>query len=77
MHTAINLVLGVLAFRAFSFPKAYLYAILALAAVGGAIELLQFYSPNREPAFSDLAANLLGIGIAAVLSAVLHSREVG
>ena len=75
VHATINLVLGLLAFRAFSFPRPYMLVLVGLVAVGGSIELLQSFSPNREPAVSDFAANLFGIAVAAVLAKLLHSRR--
>ena len=74
-HATINLVLGLLALKAFSFPRGYAAALLGLAFVGGAIELLQSFSPNREPAVSDLVANLAGILLAAGVAWGVRKRQ--
>lgn len=63
-HAAINLVLGLVAAKAFPASRAFLYALLALLGVGGAIELLQTFSPNREPSLADFLADAAGLAVA-------------
>jgi VanZ family protein len=63
-HAALNLTLGLVAQRAFAFPRPFLYVLAGLSAYGGLIEVIQGFLPGRDPSLEDFAANSLGLGLA-------------
>ncbi len=54
---------------------ARLAVLLALLAFGGAIELLQLQVPNRSGEWSDLGADVIGLGLGATLALLWPRRR--
>ena len=73
-HAAINLILGAIAYKAFSYPRPFAAALVGLLAFGGIIEVVQSFVPNREPSFADFLADLVGVAIAAGSAHVAAKR---
>jgi len=76
-HALINLLLGAIAYKAFSFPRAFLLALAGLVVLGGAIELLQHFSVNREPSWVDFLADLGGIAFAGLVALLIEKVRGG
>ncbi len=53
-----------------------LWVVLALGAYGGLIELVQTQIPGRQGEWSDLLADMLGVGLGLLLTAALRGRAV-
>ena len=63
-HSLMNLALGVVAQRAFAYPRPFLLVLAGLAGYGLLIEFVQGFVPGRQPSLLDFAANSLGLVIA-------------
>lgn len=65
-------ILGGLAFRE---PRRLLYLFITLCAMGGAIELLQAFSPGRTPELADAIADAVGAGAGILVALPLALRR--
>ena len=78
LHGQNDLLLHALAFGALMVPLVLLFdlisAVLIASSAAVAIEVIQMWLPRREPALSDLAAGLVGIGL--VVAGTLLTRKL-
>lgn len=73
-HALLNFGIGLVIFKAFAPGRPFWLALLALAVLGGAVEMLQAWSPTRAPELADGLANLAGV-VAAGLFAAWATRR--
>ena len=60
-HALLSFGIGLVLYKAFAPGRPLLLALLALAALGGVVELIQAWAPTRVPDVSDFIANLVGV----------------
>jgi VanZ family protein len=73
-HALVNGALTLLAHKAFASNRAFRSALVGIAALGGAIEILQGFAPGRQPSLEDFGANLAGVALAGFALSALRRR---
>jgi VanZ family protein len=73
-HALSYFVLAILGSFGFREPRGLLYLFVLLCAMGGAVELLQAFSPGRSPDVFDALANATGAAAGILVALVFGFR---
>jgi VanZ family protein len=67
VHLLVYYIFAVFGYRMLSNKQHYFYLCLGIIIYGGLIELGQSYTPGRDMSGFDLAANIAGVALGAVV----------